>query len=731
VATRKDGAVLRQLNTLFTVGTTRELTDGQLLERFSTGQGETSELAFEALVERHGAMVLRVCRARLVDPHATQDAFQATFLILIRKARDLWVRDSLGPWLHQVAFRTASCALSDAARRQRHERRAAAMAASLDGSEHRTSFEREHALHEEINRLPECYRVPIVLCDLQGFTCEEVARRMGRSVGTVKSWRFRGRERLRDRLIRLGLAPSAGIGAALTVDAARAAIPEHTVRVAVRALSVGMTAGEVSASVRMLVKGVLKTMLFSKLRTAATTIFATAFLTAGLGAVAWVAADDSNKAVDDARRELPRSAFVEQPLRISAPAKDPKETWPLTLRQAIWVDLDNSETMRLISAGENGWRCTVAPIKSAVDAQTFRAEVMAHLRSIEQVYWNLWLALDHVRACEKAVGVAEEVVKSEAAKRTLVPAAAANLSEAQVRLDQFRLDLVTKTSDVFTTERQLRFLLGLPPTDGRRIVPVTPLSEARLEPDWDTCLAAMLENQPDIVQARARLKEAEANPAGNRLFKVEKHKDSLQQTVIETTHSLGRFFLEIDANYKQFRAASNLRSSLAQRLDEQRASYQHGQSTVDRYLDTVSLYQNAVTEEARFKTSYNIAIVALEEAKGTLLDYDQITVAEGPKPTVAGRDGADTTVSHAYPASIATPNSAPATTMPTNPPPVPAPIPPTSRLDTNEPQPKNTGARADSGGKTFSFQVTIGIGSKPVEIRGSFTVTPVEAPKVE
>jgi DNA-directed RNA polymerase specialized sigma24 family protein len=132
VKTRKDGAVLRQLSTLFNVGAVRELTDGQLLERFSSGRGEAAELAFEALVERHGAMVLRVCRAQLVDPHDRQDAFQATFLILVQKARGLWVRDSLGPWLHQVAVRTASCARAAAARRRRRERRMAEMAASVD-----------------------------------------------------------------------------------------------------------------------------------------------------------------------------------------------------------------------------------------------------------------------------------------------------------------------------------------------------------------------------------------------------------------------------------------------------------------------------------------------------------------------------------------------------------------------------------------------------------------------
>src|SRR5216110_2119733 len=107
------------------MSTVRELTDGQLLERFSTDRGEAGELAFAALVERHGPMVLRVCRGVLADPHDTQDAFQATFLVLVRKARALWVRDSLGPWLHQVAYRTASCARSTAARRRQHELSAA------------------------------------------------------------------------------------------------------------------------------------------------------------------------------------------------------------------------------------------------------------------------------------------------------------------------------------------------------------------------------------------------------------------------------------------------------------------------------------------------------------------------------------------------------------------------------------------------------------------------------
>ncbi len=106
-----------------------------------------------------------------------------------------------------------------------------------------------------------------------------------------------------------------------------------------------------------------------------------------------------------------------------------------------------------------------------------------------------------------------------------------------------------------------------------------------------------------------------------------------QQVVHQTTHSLARFFLEIDANHKQYRTASRLRQAAAQRLDAQRAYYEEGRITVDRYLDAISQYATAVATEAQYRTTYNVSIVALEEAKGTLLAYDNIVVAEAPHPS--------------------------------------------------------------------------------------------------
>src|SRR6185312_13852807 len=139
----------------------------------------------------------------------------------------------------------------------------------------------------------------------------------------------------------------------------------------------------------------------------------------------------------------------------------------------------------------------------------FKAEIMAHVRSIEQQYWSL--SQQHVQlwSSEKAVELAEEIKKREESELEVGRGTVADVAEATQRLEQFRLDLVTKTSDVITTERQLRNILGLPPADSRRIIPVTPPTEARLEPDWESSMAQMVTFQPDIVQQQLLVRVAE------------------------------------------------------------------------------------------------------------------------------------------------------------------------------------------------------------------------------
>ncbi len=270
----KHRAVPGQLRTLFHLGAVGELTDGQLLERFATDRGEAAELAFAVLVERHGPMVLRACRGLLHDPHDAQDAFQATFLVLVKRARGLWVRDSLGPWLHQVACRTAACARASAARRRRLERQAAAVAAT---SRPRPDHELERLLHEEIDRLPEPYRAPVVLCDIEGRTHEQAARHLGWPVGTVKSRLSRAHGRLRDRLTRRGLAPASGAFApGVVVTGPGWVVPpallESTTTIAVRFAGIGRAA-VVRGSAASLAEGVLRAMSMTQWWKVATVLF--------------------------------------------------------------------------------------------------------------------------------------------------------------------------------------------------------------------------------------------------------------------------------------------------------------------------------------------------------------------------------------------------------------------------------------------------------------------------
>jgi RNA polymerase sigma factor (sigma-70 family) len=218
------GTSPRYLGALFDDGCTAGLTDGQLLERFATRRREAAEAAFAAIVERHGPMVLRACRGLLRDEHAARDASQATFLALVRRSRSLWVADSLAPWLHRVACRAAGRLRREAEARRRRERRAA------EGARGSGVLEAERrdlaaAIHEEVNRLPMAFRQAVVLCDLEGRSYEDAARQAGCAVGTVKSRLARGRGRLRDRLIRRGLAPAVGGSLAASVASASASVP--------------------------------------------------------------------------------------------------------------------------------------------------------------------------------------------------------------------------------------------------------------------------------------------------------------------------------------------------------------------------------------------------------------------------------------------------------------------------------------------------------------------------
>ncbi len=172
------GQMSLDLQALFDTGATGALSDSELLGRVADRRTRdaAAEPAFAALVERHGPMVLRVCRSILRDEHDAEDAFQATFLVLVHRAAAVRRRESAGSWLHGVALRVAAHARADVARRRRHERRAGNVVANRDprGAESIGS-ELGAIIHEELGRLPERYRAAVVLCYLEGQTCEAAA----------------------------------------------------------------------------------------------------------------------------------------------------------------------------------------------------------------------------------------------------------------------------------------------------------------------------------------------------------------------------------------------------------------------------------------------------------------------------------------------------------------------------------------------------------------------------
>jgi RNA polymerase sigma factor (sigma-70 family) len=286
MATASLASVLQQLRTLAHAKAYEEANDRQLLECFLAGREET---AFITLLKRHGPMVFQVCRRIQANEQDAEDVFQATFLLLARKAGSIRQPESLASCLHSVAHRLALEARAQGTRRQARERKAADMRSTSTASD-ASGQELQGMLDEALRQVPEKYRVPLVLCYLEGKTQEEAARQLGCPLGTVRSRLARGRERLKKVLERQGVHLSAAaLAAGLTGIAASAAVPPLLVHATARA-ALAYAAGKaaatlVSAQAAALVKEGLKAMFTMKLQFAAVLILATGALGLGAGAL--------------------------------------------------------------------------------------------------------------------------------------------------------------------------------------------------------------------------------------------------------------------------------------------------------------------------------------------------------------------------------------------------------------------------------------------------------------
>lgn len=281
------------------------LSDGQLLGRFLE---QRDEAAAAALVRRHGPMVWGVCRRILGNHEDAEDAFQATFLVLVRRAAAIVPREMVGNWLYGVAYQTALKARATLAKRRTREKQMEALP-EIEVRQKHFPVELQDILDQELSRLPDKYRLAIVLCDLEGKTRTEAARQLGVPPGTLAARLTRGRALLAKRLMRHGLAVSGGtLTAALTEPAAPAAMVSSTIK-AVTSVAAGQAAktGVISVQVAALTEGMVKAMLVSKIKIVTEVLLALTVSAAGgllyktqAGAPADAPAIEQKK-VDDAR----------------------------------------------------------------------------------------------------------------------------------------------------------------------------------------------------------------------------------------------------------------------------------------------------------------------------------------------------------------------------------------------------------------------------------------------
>ncbi len=334
MANRPLHPLLQYLRRLRTVGADEGArNDAELLHGFVN---QNDEDAFATLVQRYGAMVWGLCVRRLGETPEAEDAFQATFLVLVRKASSLHGSQLLGPWLYEVACRTTLKLSGQRARRAARETPLPEQLAE-EGPEAMESDLRS-ILDEEIHRLPTKYRLPVLLCYLQGLSCEEAARRLGCPKGTIFSRLSRARDLLRHRLLRRGVGVSAGVLAVVFAESAalRASVPATLFELSVRTslvFAAGTAGQSLSAPLAALVEGVVRSMFLSKVKLALIVVLALGLAGTGAGFLVRpdAAEQPQNNSATKAKAAPPRVVDRTK----TKPKAPPKKTGPIAPDAAV------------------------------------------------------------------------------------------------------------------------------------------------------------------------------------------------------------------------------------------------------------------------------------------------------------------------------------------------------------------------------------------------------------
>jgi RNA polymerase sigma factor (sigma-70 family) len=296
--------------------------DAELLRRWNRDRDES---AFAGLVKRHGGLVLGVCRRVLRDSHAAEDAFQATFLVLAKKADSVRPPGVLGPWLHGVAYRTALKARGRAFRRLQVERDYALQLPSNHAAGPSDTADLAPLIDEQLNALPEKYRRPLVLCGIQGLGKAEAAERLGLPEGTISSRLARAREMLRDRLARRGVVVPAAAVAALLVPASLKAAVQPSVCVAAVEAAAGLA--PISPAVLTLSHEVLRAMTLAKFKMLSAIAIAFSLSGGGFGLFSLTADDKKPQpAQDSVKKPQPAPDGVKKPQPAPDGIKKPDPT---------------------------------------------------------------------------------------------------------------------------------------------------------------------------------------------------------------------------------------------------------------------------------------------------------------------------------------------------------------------------------------------------------------------
>jgi RNA polymerase sigma factor (sigma-70 family) len=435
---------------LFGPGTCAGLTDGELVDRFRTDRKLGGEQAFETLVTRHGPMVMSVCRGLLDDPSDVHDAFQATFLVLARRAGAIRKKESVGSWLYGVAARVAARGRAASIRRRIRDRRtieaAGTLAAEGTAARKPSTIERDDGaaiVHQEVDRLPEKYRAPIVLCYLEGLTHDEAAARLRWPVGTVRSRLSRARDRLRSRLTHRGVTAPSALGpivswlsgepigsttAATFASIIPAPLSATLARSATHfALGRSATAGSLSAVSVAMAQGVLTTMLIKKLAMIACVALSFGIASVGGGALLVRAsrAQDSKGA---------RAATTDQPSKPAAEdnTQKPDEIDPL-LQELLKAARTRLETQqRFYEEGRITLDRFIDACAEFEQAELLAAKTDARRQAIRQRHVNLLKEIENREEAEVQVGRGTAGDVAEARQRRLEAELQIKLSEKEV-----------------------------------------------------------------------------------------------------------------------------------------------------------------------------------------------------------------------------------------------------------------------------------------------------------